>query len=232
MSGDSYSVVGQATDNAGNIGTSSTTTFTYSTAAPTVTVTYPVNSTTYGTNWTGTIMGTAGSNSGASLSSTVVAVEDTTAAKWWNGTSFRASSQTFVVTGGTPAAWTLALAAGNLTSGHTYTVIGKATDNAGNIGTSSTTTFPSKHRRSDSEHHLPGDLHHLRHQLDRDHHRHGRIERRSGYEHLFHVCSGEEHHHDQVVERHVVRRLQPDLRGRDRDDELDPGPGGEEPGFG
>ena len=47
----------------------------------------------------------------------------------------------YVSTGGTPAAWTLALAATNLVSGDTYTVTGQATDTAGNVGTSSTVTF-------------------------------------------------------------------------------------------
>jgi phenylpyruvate tautomerase PptA (4-oxalocrotonate tautomerase family) len=106
-----------------------------------VTITYPVTSTIYGTNWTGTITGTASSNSGASLASTVVAVKDTNTGLWWNGTSFAASSQTFVSTGGTPAAWNLAMAAGNLTSGHNYTVTAQATDGAGNLTTTSATTF-------------------------------------------------------------------------------------------
>ena len=49
-SGDSYSVTGQATDSAGNSGTSSpATAFTYNTTAPSVGVSYPVNSTLYGT---------------------------------------------------------------------------------------------------------------------------------------------------------------------------------------
>ena len=43
----------QATDSYGNVGTSSTTTFTYNTTAPSVAITYPVNNTTYGANWTG-----------------------------------------------------------------------------------------------------------------------------------------------------------------------------------
>ncbi len=142
-SGDSYSVTGQATDGAGNSGTSSpATTFTYNTTAPSVGVSYPVNSTLYGTNWAGAITGTSSSNSGSAVASASVALEDTTAGKWWNGASFTPTLQTFVpVTSGTTS-WSLTFAATNLTSGHAYSVTGQATDGAGNIGASSpTTTF-------------------------------------------------------------------------------------------
>jgi hypothetical protein len=168
-SGDSYSVVAQATDSAGNVGTSSTVSFTYgsttttttppttsttttttppttstttATTPPTVSVTYPVDSATYGADWTGTITGTASSNSGASttIASTQVAIEDTTADQWWNGTAFAATSQTFVAASGT-ASWSLALGAGSLTAGDSYSVVAQATDSASNVGTSSTVSF-------------------------------------------------------------------------------------------
>jgi hypothetical protein len=168
-SGDSYSVIAEATDSAGNVGTSSTVSFTYgsttttttppttsttttttppttstttATTPPTVSVTYPVDSATYGADWTGTITGTASSNSGASttIASTQVAIEDTTADQWWNGTAFAATSQTFVAASGT-ASWSLALGAGSLTAGDSYSVVAQATDSASNVGTSSTVSF-------------------------------------------------------------------------------------------
>jgi hypothetical protein len=146
-SGDSYSLVAEATDSAGNVGTSSAVSFTYGTTTtattpPTVIVTYPVDGTTYGADWTGTITGTASSNSGASttIASTQVAIEDTTADQWWSGTSFSASTQTFVPVSGTTT-WLLGLGADNLTSGDSYSVIAQATDSAGNVGTSSTVSF-------------------------------------------------------------------------------------------
>jgi len=147
-SGHTYSVVAQATDSAGNLGTSSTVSFTYGTTTsattpPTVSITYPVDGTTYGSDWTGPITGTASSNSGASttITSTEVAIEDTSTEQWWNGTSFSATTQTFEpVTSGTTT-WLLTLQTSNLTSGHTYSVIAEATDSAGNVGTSSTVTF-------------------------------------------------------------------------------------------
>jgi ribosomal protein S12 methylthiotransferase accessory factor YcaO len=140
--GDAYSVVAEATDSLGNVGTSSTVSFTYciKTAPPTVTITYPVNKTTYGTNWTGTITGTASAGTGATITKVSVTIEDTATKRWWNGSSFGATSQTFVAATGTTT-WMLSLASGNLTSGTTYTVIAKATDNLGNTGTSSTVSF-------------------------------------------------------------------------------------------
>ena len=138
-SGDSYSVIAQATDSTGKIGTSSTVTFTY-TALPTVTITYPCNCKTYGANWTGTITGTASAGPGATISAVSVAIEDTSTGKWWDGTSFSATSQTSVKATGT-ATWYLPLAASNLTSGDSYSVVAEATDSAGNLGTSSTVSF-------------------------------------------------------------------------------------------
>jgi len=141
-SGDSYSVIAQATDSAGNLGTSSTVAFTYSvqTSAPTVTVTYPVDGTTYGSDWTGTITGTASSGAGTTINATAVAIEDTTTGQWWNGTSFAASGQTFVPVSGTTT-WMTGLSPDTLTSGDTYSVTAQATDSDSDVGTSPTVTF-------------------------------------------------------------------------------------------
>lgn len=142
VTGDSYSIVAEATDSLGNVGTSSTVTFTYclKTSPPTVTITYPVDGTTYGTNWTGTITGTAAAGTGASVKAVSVAIEDTTTNKWWNGTSASfTASKTFVSATGTTT-WMLSMTA-SLTSGNSYAVIAEATDNLGNTGTSSTVDF-------------------------------------------------------------------------------------------
>ncbi len=141
-SGNAYSAVAQATDSYGNIGTSTTVSFAFNTSPPTVSVTYPVNGTTYGGNWTGKITGTASTNAGPGTSITGVsaAVENTKTIKWWNGSAFSASIQSYNAASGTTA-WTLALAAGNLTSGVTYKVVAQATDSAGNVGTSPAVSF-------------------------------------------------------------------------------------------
>jgi hypothetical protein len=119
-----------------------TTTTTTATTPPAVSVTYPVDGATYGADWTGTITGTASSNSGASttIASTQVAIEDTTADQWWNGTSFSASTQTFVPASGTTT-WNLSLGSDNLTLGDSYSIVAQATDSASNVGTSSTVSF-------------------------------------------------------------------------------------------
>jgi hypothetical protein len=108
--------------------------------APTVSVTYPVDGTTYGADWSGMITGTALSGTGTTITSTEVAIEDTSTKQWWNGTTFAASSQTFLAATGTTT-WLLAMPASNLTSGDSYSVIAEATDCAGNLGTSSTVSF-------------------------------------------------------------------------------------------
>jgi len=141
-SGDSYSVIAQSTDSAGNVGTSSTVTFSYSVQAssPTATITYPVAGTTYGSDWTGTITGTASAGAGTTINTTAVAIEDTSTAQWWNGTSFAASSQTFVPVSGTTT-WMMGLGPDNLTSGDSYSVTAQATDSDNDVGTSPTVTF-------------------------------------------------------------------------------------------
>jgi hypothetical protein len=140
-SSDNYSVIAQATDSAGNLGTSPVVTFTYSlqTSAPTVTVTYPADGTTYGSDWTGTITGTASSGAGATISAMAVAIEDTSTGQWWDGTSFDNGNETFVPVSGTTT-WYLGFAAGNLTSGDSYTLVAEATDSDSNVGTSPTVT--------------------------------------------------------------------------------------------
>jgi hypothetical protein len=145
-SGDNFSVIAQATDSAENVGTSSTVAFSYrnptAKVPPTVTITYPVNNSIYGTNWTGLITGTASSNSGpgTTITATDLAIEDATTGRWWNGGSFGNSSQTFVTPSGN-ATWYLPLGATSFTSGNSYSVVAEATDSAGNTGTSSAVTF-------------------------------------------------------------------------------------------
>ena len=139
--GDTYSVTAETKDSLGNIGTSATVSFTYCLETPpTVGITYPVNGTTYGSNWNGEITGTASAASGTTIKSISVAIEDVKTSKWWNGSSFSASSATFNKATGTTT-WFLTLAAKNLTSGVTYGVIAEATDSLGDVGTSSTVNF-------------------------------------------------------------------------------------------
>jgi large repetitive protein len=137
-------VVARATDSAGNVANSSTASFTYNTSRPNVAVSFPTTGTTYNSGtWSGSITGTASSTagSGTSVTSSAVSIEDTNTSKYWNGSGFSSSTQVFNTASGTPTSWNYALPASNLTSGDSYTVVGQATDSAGNTGTSSTVTF-------------------------------------------------------------------------------------------
>ena len=133
-----YSVTAKATDSAGNTNTDINT-FTYSTTAPSVAVSYPVSGTTYGTNWSGTLTGSSSAANGATVSSVALTVEDTTNSTYWNGTTFQGTSTTVTPTGTT--SWSDALAASALVSGNSYSVSATATDSATNTGTSATVTF-------------------------------------------------------------------------------------------
>ena len=75
---DIYSVTAQATDSAGTMGTSTTIVFTYNTAPPTVTVSYPSTNTAYGDRLDRVRSpGTAASNSGTGgIASAAVAIEN------------------------------------------------------------------------------------------------------------------------------------------------------------
>jgi hypothetical protein len=125
-----------------NAGTSGTLNYTITAdnTAPTVAITYPVGGTNYTSgNWSGTISGTA-SDSASGVSSTAVAVENTTTGRWWGGSSFNQLSADYLGGTGTTS-WTSAFSASNLTAGDSYNVVAQATDGVGNVGTSSTVTF-------------------------------------------------------------------------------------------
>ena len=123
-------------------GTWPTTTTPTTSASPTLSITYPVTGTTYGTDWTGAITGTAAvTASEATISKVQVSLQQGSSCWTGSGNTFLASCPNYVgVTSGT-ANWSLSLPKSDLTSGDTYTVTARATDSAGNLGTSSTVTF-------------------------------------------------------------------------------------------
>jgi hypothetical protein len=140
-SGHSYTVVAQASDTVGNTATSSPVAFAYNTSPPSVAVTSPANSTSYGSNWSGSISGTAAANSGADLAGVAVALQDSTTGQWWDGTAFEQAAQTFGAVSSATTSWTLTFPAAQLTSGHSYTLVARATDTVGNTATSSPVGF-------------------------------------------------------------------------------------------
>lgn len=136
-----YQVVAVGTDNVTNVSAaSSPIPVTVDNTAPAVSISFPVDGTTYtSSTWTPTITGTANDPT-SGISSTAVAVENTTTGEWWGGTSFNQSSADYLAASGTTS-WTYTLALSNLTTGDSYSVVAQATDGAGNVGTSSTVSF-------------------------------------------------------------------------------------------
>ena len=143
--GDTYTVKIKATDNTTTGNTSgdlSAGTFTYDTASPSGTITFPVDSTVYNASgWAGTVAGTAtdsghGSNG---IASTQISIQkDGGASSCWDGTNgaghFAASCPNWVaVTNGTAtgagtASWTSSLGSAALVDGSSYQVTLRTTD--------------------------------------------------------------------------------------------------------
>ena len=123
---------------------SSASTASYTTMA--VNVTYPVDSTTYGTNWTGTLAGNASAATGTTISSSGVKVsvqQGSGSSSCWTGSgaSFTASCPNYVPASYTSPNWSLGLPASDLTSGDTYHVTAQATDSLSVSATSTTVSF-------------------------------------------------------------------------------------------
>ena len=103
---------------------------------PTATIGFPVDGAWYNAaGWTGTISGTATDGSGSGVNLVQVSIQRNSDGKYWNGSGFNASGQTWQNATGT-ATWSY----GNLTSDKlsdatTYIVHVQATDNAGNVQT-------------------------------------------------------------------------------------------------
>ena len=117
------------------------------TAAPTSTITFPVHNATYdATSWnagcgtvSGDLCGTSSDAGSAGLQRVEVSVKRESDARYWGGTAFDQSSETFATASGTNA-WSWDFASTNFGNG-TYTVYVRGTDNAGNVESSPTATF-------------------------------------------------------------------------------------------
>jgi hypothetical protein len=108
--------------------------------APTSTITAPATGGTYSaSNWTDVISGTATDSVGVGKVQVSVKLDST--GKYWGGTAFDQSNEYYVDATGA-SSWSLAFADSNLTAGQSYTVHSKATDQAGNLqGTATTSAF-------------------------------------------------------------------------------------------
>lgn len=100
----------------------------------------PASGGTYGPNWSGSITGTAADNSGGSgVASTQVSIRNS-AGQYWNGTAFSGTTQVWLSTTGANSntAWSYGF---TRPADGTYTLGARSTDNAGNVGPVTTTTF-------------------------------------------------------------------------------------------
>ncbi|KKK70144.1 hypothetical protein LCGC14_2926940, partial [marine sediment metagenome] len=149
--GISYTVHARATDDAGNVETSPTATFTVDTSAPTTTITFPVDSTSYnvdgwndgcGTAAVGDICGTA-TDSGSGVNIVQVSIERLSDNLFWDGAAFTSAAEVFDTATFTDPDWTYPLDAAALTDGVSYTLRAQAKDKAvnANVGIPATATF-------------------------------------------------------------------------------------------
>jgi len=126
----------RATDKAGTVGTPSSSTFSYDTANPTSTVTFPGASAVYTTaTWnagcpTPGMCGTA-SDAVSGVQKVEVSIRRGSNL-YWDGTSFASTSEVFLAATGTTA-WSFAFPASNFPAAANYTIRVRATDKAGNV---------------------------------------------------------------------------------------------------
>src|SRR5205807_1639422 len=112
------------------------------TAAPTATVTFPVDGTFYNSSgWTGSLTGTADDHGGAGFGSVKVAIQDGSG-NYYDGSGFNNAAQTFLTATGTTS-WSYSLPAAKLTDGHTYHLTVETIDTATNPNTNTSAATAS-----------------------------------------------------------------------------------------
>ncbi len=141
--GHSYTVTVETTDNLNNTNPSAATaSWTYDTAAPTATVTFPAAAYYNAVGWdaTGGISGAADDHGGSGLGQVGVAIEDATTGNYYDGTGFASSSIIYQPAGGT-SSWNYPLASSKLTNGHSYQVTVETTDNTDTPNTNASAAY-------------------------------------------------------------------------------------------
>jgi len=145
--GHTYHVTVETTDNlADTDAAASTRSFTYDTTGPSTTVMFPADGGSYqAAGWTSgaPILGTAtDATSGiGGTASIILTITQTGTGDTWNGASFAAGSATVHPTTFSAGVWTYAFPDTDFPADGTYTVSVTATDQAGNAGPASDSTF-------------------------------------------------------------------------------------------
>jgi hypothetical protein len=145
-----------STSNCTDSGLSSATTYNYSVTAvlgawssagtasfttSSLTITTPTSSSTFGTNWGGSIAGTSSAASGTSISNVQVSIQQGGGSCWTgSGNTWTAACPHYVATSGTVSNWTLSLPIGDLNSVNTYHITAQATDSL-SIASTATSSF-------------------------------------------------------------------------------------------
>ncbi len=125
------------TDN--NANTAQGLTITRDVTAPASVYTAPASGGKYNAaGWPGSITGTA-SDGGSGLATVQVAIQQG-AGNYYDGAAFNNAGITWLAATGT-SSWSYAIAAAKLTTGNTYTISVRSTDNVGNVETAVTRSF-------------------------------------------------------------------------------------------
>jgi hypothetical protein len=139
-----YTLRVRATDAAGNVTTTSGATFVYDATVPTTTVTFPAASGSYTTaSWNAGcpspgVCGTA-TDAGSGVQKVELSIRRGNG-NYWNGTGFGSATEVFLAAGGTTT-WSFAFAGSNFPARTNYTIRVRATDNAGNTKSPTSTRF-------------------------------------------------------------------------------------------
>jgi hypothetical protein len=101
----------------------------------------PVNGSTFGANWGGSVAGTSSPATGTSVSNVKVSIQQGSGSCWTgSGNTWTAACPNYVATSGTVSNWSLSLPIGDLNSVNTYNVTAQATDSS-NISATATSSF-------------------------------------------------------------------------------------------
>ena len=141
--GHTYTLHVKATDNAGNVESVQTVTFTYDTTAAAASVTTPAsNGIFYNASTIPANIAGSASDAASGVATVKISILESGSGNYLNqlssGAAFNQASQTFLTATGTTS-WTAATANIPFANGNTYTITVKTTDNAGNIDASAAT---------------------------------------------------------------------------------------------
>ncbi|MCY2987786.1 MAG: FG-GAP-like repeat-containing protein [Planctomycetota bacterium] len=109
-------------------------TYTLDNTAPTSTITFPVDGSTYdATTWTDVITGTAADTGGSGVAAVGVSIKNNTTSKYWDGSGFNATSESYANATLAAGSWSYPLPDSTFTSGANYTVHTAAVDTVANL---------------------------------------------------------------------------------------------------